>query len=84
VHEVSYFEHALPGKGREFRQAVQIVFDRIKRFPLHGRLDEGGARRMRVKGFPFSVIYREEHNEIVVYAVRPDRKEPGYWLPRLR
>jgi hypothetical protein len=34
--------------------------------------------------FPFSAVYREEPAEIVVYAIRPDAKEPGYWLPRTR
>lgn len=37
---------------------------------------------MRVAGIPFSVVYREEMTEIAVYAVRPDAREPGYWLPR--
>jgi hypothetical protein len=39
---------------------------------------------MRINGFPFSAVYREEPAEIVVYAIRPDAKEPGYWLPRTR
>jgi hypothetical protein len=39
---------------------------------------------MRIKGFPFSAVYREEPAEIVVYAIRPDAKEPGYWLTRTR
>lgn len=39
---------------------------------------------MRVVGFPFSTVYREEKTEIVVYAIRPDAREPGYWQPRAR
>ncbi len=38
---------------------------------------------MRIKGFPFSVVYRDEKEEIVIYALRPDAKDPGYWLQRL-
>jgi hypothetical protein len=39
---------------------------------------------MRIAGFPFSVIYRDEVDEVVVYAIRPDAREPGYWLQRAR
>ena len=39
---------------------------------------------MRVAGFPFSIVYRVEQVEIVVYAVRPDAREPGYWFSRAR
>lgn len=39
---------------------------------------------MRVKGFPFSVVYREETAAIVVFAIRPDAREPGYWLARAK
>ncbi len=49
---------------------------------MAGKPDENSCRRMRINGFPFSVVYREEKAEIVVYAVRPDAREPGYWLSR--
>jgi hypothetical protein len=39
---------------------------------------------MRVTGFPFSAVYREEKTEIVVYAIRADAREPGYWQLRAR
>jgi hypothetical protein len=32
----------------------------------------------------FDSAAREEPSEIVVYAVRPDAKDPGYWLQRVR
>ena len=64
--------------------AVDDAFGRIKRSPNTGKPDDDGCRRMRIKGFPFSAVYREEPTEIVVFAVRPDAKEPGYWLPRTK
>ena len=44
--------------------------------------DEEHCRRMRITGFPVFIVYREEQTEIVVYAVRPDARAPGYWLSR--
>ena len=84
LHEIRYYEATRPGTGRRFREAVDQAFERIKRNPKAGKPDEAGCRRMRVAGFPFSVVYREEKTELVAYAVRPDAREPGYWLRRTR
>ena len=59
-----------------------VSFGRIRRTPKVGKPDEEGCRRVRIPGFPFSIVYREEKSEIVVYAVRPDAREPGYWWSR--
>ena len=82
LHETKYYKALRPETGAKFRVAVDQAFDRIKRAPPSGKPDEEHCRRMRIEGFPFSVVYREEALEIVVYAIRPDAKEPGYWLHR--
>jgi toxin ParE1/3/4 len=84
LHETQYYEATRPGTGRRFRAAVDEVFTQIKRNPEAGKPDEAGCRRLRVKGFPFAVVFRDEVSEVVVYAVRPDAREPGYWLARAR
>ena len=82
LHETKYYAATRPGTGRKFREAADDAFGRIIRTPMAGKPDENSCRRMRINGFPFSVVYREEKAEIVVYAVRPDAREPGYWLSR--
>ncbi len=82
LHETRYYEATRRGTGRRFRTAVAEAFDTAQRAPETGRPDEGGCRRLRVSGFPFSVVYRVESDEIVVYAIRPDAREPGYWVSR--
>ena len=41
-----------------------------------------GVRQIRLKRFPYLLIYVEEEKEIVVYAVAHERREPNYWKPR--
>ena len=84
LHEITYYETTRPGRGRKFRAAVDEVFARIKQNPTAGKPEEAGCRRLRVKGFPFAIVFRDEALETVVYAVRPDAREPGYWLARTR
>jgi plasmid stabilization system protein ParE len=82
LHEVRYYEAARPGSGRKFREAVDAAFDLIRRTPTAGRPEVEDCRRWRVKGFPFSIVYREQHEEIVVFAIKADAREPGYWQSR--
>jgi plasmid stabilization system protein ParE len=83
LHETKYYEATRPDTGRKFREAVDEAFARIKRAPETGKTDEAGCRRVRIKGFPLSAVYREEEAEIVVFAIRPDAREPGYWHKRV-
>jgi plasmid stabilization system protein ParE len=83
LHEVRYLEQAREGLGKRFRSAVTDVFARIREHPLHGAPDEASTRRMRVKGFRFAVVYRDEADEVVVYAIRSDQRRPGYWISRV-
>lgn len=83
LHEAKYFEDARDGLGKLFVAEVKAVFAQIKRNPGAGRPDEAGCRRVRVKGFPFAVVFREEASEVVVYVIRPDARKPGYWRSRI-
>lgn len=84
LHETKYYETTRPGTGRKFRKAVNDAFGRIARNTQAGKPDEDNCRRMRIDGFPFSAVYREEESEIVVYAIRPDVRKPGYWRARAK
>jgi toxin ParE1/3/4 len=84
LHETRYYEATRAGTGRRFRESVADAFGRIGHQPQTGAPDEAGCRRLRVKGIPFSVVYREEAEVIVVYAIRPDARKPGYWHSRTK
>jgi hypothetical protein len=50
---------------------------------MGGAPSHNGTRSVLVKGFPFSVIYRASEAELLVVAVAPHRRRPGYWLARI-
>jgi plasmid stabilization system protein ParE len=84
LHEAQYLEQARSGYGKKFVSEVKSIFAQIKRNPNAGKPDEEGCRRLRVTGFSFSVVFREEPSEVVVYVIRPDHRQPGYWHGRTR
>ena len=84
LHESQYIERARLGYGKKFVAEVKAIFAQIKRSPQAGKPDDEGCRRIRVKGFAFAVVFREEQSEVVVYVIRPDSRSPGYWRSRVR
>lgn len=66
-----------------FQAAVESALDRAVRHPLGGAPSPMSTRSVLVKGFPFSLVYRATDSELLVVAVTPHKKRPGYWLSRL-
>ena len=82
LHEIRYYEGQQEGTGKRFREAVNASFALIVRFPSGGAPGPAQTRKTKVKGFPFTVVYRDEESQVVVFAIAPDRQQPGYWLLR--
>ena len=83
LHEVEYYSKARAGTGIRFQAAVEASLERAARHPLGGAPSPKGTRSVLVKGFPFSVVYRANESELLVVAVAPHRRRPGYWQRRI-
>ena len=58
--EVIYYIEAQPGLGQRFAATVEETATRALAFPLSGSPFRSNTRRVMVKGFPFSLVYRPE------------------------
>jgi toxin ParE1/3/4 len=83
LHEVEYYSNARTGTGIRFQAAVEASIERASRHPLGGAPSPNGTRSALVKGFPFSVVYRATETEVLIVAIAPHRRRPGYWLQRV-
>jgi plasmid stabilization system protein ParE len=83
LHEVAFYSAARTGAGVRFQVAIEAALDRARRHPLGGAPSPANTRSVLVKGFPFSVVYRASETDLLVVAISPHRKRPGYWQPRL-
>ena len=84
LHETDYYSKARKGFGVRFKDAVKAASERAARTPEAGAPGLGGTRKFRVTGFPFNLYYRHSEHEVLVVAIAPDSKRPGYWLPRIK
>jgi toxin ParE1/3/4 len=82
--EVAYYRQAQGGLGERFAAAVEEATARALAFPETGSPSAASTRRVFVKGFPFSIIYRPEKDGIVVFALAHHARQPGYWRSRVQ
>lgn len=78
----SFYESRLVGLGTLFSAEVQTSVGFIRAYPDAGSPLGSKLRKVVIKRFPYSVIYRREEQSIYVVAVAHHRRRPGYWKDR--
>lgn len=63
----------------EVEHAIELIAADPQRWPAH-RL---GTRRLVLRRFPFSIVYRLSDAAALVLAVSHVRRRPSYWRGRL-
>ena len=81
--QVAFYERQSPGLGARYHRAFRCVMRKICDGPTRQRVFvEPDIRRVSLKGFPFSVVYRNVDNSVQVLAVAHHCRRPGYWSDR--
>lgn len=77
-----FYDGKFPGLGLEFAAEVQVAVAFAFSHPEAGEQIADGFRRIVVRRFPYSVIYRAKGNRIYIIAVAHQRRHPNYWNDR--
>jgi toxin ParE1/3/4 len=83
LYEVEYFTKVSPLLGRRFDEAVQKAEALAAEFAEAGFPYRYGTRRVFPGKFRFSIVYLVQEDEIVIIAIAPFKRKPGYWRPRI-
>jgi plasmid stabilization system protein ParE len=83
----AWYEDKRTGLGADFFDEVLEALELIQHFPALGAgvprvSSKRGVRRLPLRRFPYSIVYRDTENEIQVVAVAHHRRKPGYWSSR--
>jgi toxin ParE1/3/4 len=62
----------------EFRRSAELLIA----YPALGAIWRGAVRRLPLRRFPYSIVYRVKADEIQIFAVAHQRRKPGYWRER--
>lgn len=81
---VRWYEERRPGLGVQFFGAVTAAITVITAHPEVGEPVPAvaKARRYRIQGYPYYVVYRPRANAIVIVAFAHTRRRPGFWKQR--
>ena len=63
---------------RELDGALNLISER----PSTGSPYLGNTRRLLLRRFPFSVVYRVRGDNVQIVAIAHARRRPGYWRAR--
>ena len=81
--ELAYYSKARSGAAERFEASVEAAAQMAKRHPQGGAPSFKGTRTFRIKGFPFSLVYRASEQEVLIVAIAPHSKKPNYWAARV-
>ena len=81
--QVAYYEERRVGLGKKYHRATMQAIDMVVATPKRFRLARlPDFRQIALRGFPFSIIYREAGDTVQVLAVAHHRRHPNYWSMR--
>ncbi|MEK6375429.1 MAG: type II toxin-antitoxin system RelE/ParE family toxin [Acidobacteriota bacterium] len=81
---IRYFDEQSVGLGDKFIADVEAVLRRIRDFPKSGSPISRNVRKSVLRIFKYNLLYVNEPEEIMIVAVAPHKRRPGYWRKRLR
>ena len=81
---VAYYEKRCAGLGIDFEHEVEVAVEAIQRLPDRWPIREDGTRRLLIHRFPYVIVYVSEPNHAWILAVAHCKRQPGYWISRLR
>jgi toxin ParE1/3/4 len=84
LDQIAYYEAQQDGLGKRFLESVEAAMKVAELFPKGGSPYIHATRRIFPSKFPFSLVYVEASNELVVLAVAQQSRKPAYWKTRKR
>ena len=79
----NWYDSRSPGLGLEFVRALEAALTSAMRNPQAFSFVEGALRRVILRRFPYSLIFRARSDHLVVVAVFHHRREPRSWTHRV-
>ncbi len=75
----AWYSERSGGLGAEFVRVIDAAFSAIQRNPLEFPVVYRQIRRAVVRRFPYTILFTESAEEIVVLSVFHSRRDPKRW-----
>ena len=86
MQPAEWYEDRRLGLGEEFLGAVEQAMDGVAAAPMASTAWPGSVRHRRrvMKNLPYILAYEIRPDAIEFVAIAHTKREPGYWLERIR
>ena len=86
LQAAEWYEDRRIGLGEEFLSAAEQAMDAVAAAPLASAAWPGSVRHRRrvMKKFPYILVYEVRSDTLEIVAVAHTKREPGYWVERIR
>ena len=78
----AFYEASVPGLGEAFLEDVERAIETVRDSPGIGAHVGRRFRKAILPRFPFTIVYAQRDEEIVIVAIAHQRRRPGYWRGR--
>jgi plasmid stabilization system protein ParE len=83
----AWYEAKQPGLGTSMLELIDQAVERIRSgvlpsSPAPGVTKAKNARRVLLRRFPYSIVFYEREDQIVIVAFAHSSRRPGYWRSR--
>jgi toxin ParE1/3/4 len=83
VNARKWYEDIDTTLGKEFSDELETAIIHIATAPERWTRHLNGTRCIKLRRFPYIVIYRHSGDQIQVIALQHTRRRPGYWNSRV-
>lgn len=82
---VDYYKQFDPALSSDFIQEFDRAVQRLVDFPKAGSPYLHGTKRIILRRFPYSIVYKIYPDKVIVaHAVMHMKRKPDYWRERLK
>jgi plasmid stabilization system protein ParE len=83
IEAQAWYENESPGVGRRFRQAVDLLVERMSASPRQFPMIYKNVRRALLRRFPYAIMFViEPDHSLTVIACFHGSRDPAHWQKR--
>ena len=80
---ITWYAEQAPGLGDAFLIETLKTIQLIEQYPTAWHPLTPQIRRCRLRRFPYSLVYTQDGNDLLVVAIAHQHRKPSYWRARL-
>ena len=79
---INWYDAQLNQLGKTFQRAVKDTILKIQKNPSWYLNEEGSIKKAYIPRFPYKILFTEESEQIIIWAIAHMHRKPEFWKKR--